>query len=89
MTITWKEFRKAQRVLWRMAREAGVGMGEVRKTVQQCIDAAWDRAWAPGNLVEQLRWQKIFPGAQKPSVDEFIVGLARETAAGREPPYLL
>lgn len=60
-----------------------------RVAFQQIIDDAWERAWQPGNLQAQMNWQQLFPADRRPTVEEYIVTIAREQQAGREPPYLL
>lgn len=88
MTITPIEYIKAQKVILTMAIQSGQSWRAVRRVIRAEIDRAWEEAWTPGNLRAQLNWQQVF-GAEKPTVDQFIVGLAREMMAGREPPWLL
>ena len=63
-------------------------MAQIRHAIQVCIDDAWDHAWTPGNLQAQINWQQMFPGGKKPTVEQFIVVVARKLDAGEEIPYL-
>lgn len=87
--ITPGEYVKAQRVIRDLARQEGVPATVARANFQQLIDDAWARAWRPGNLQAQWNWQMLFPADRQPTVEEYIVTIAREQEAGREPPYLL
>ena len=87
--ITPGEWMKAQTVIQNFGRQNGVPALSARRVFQQLIDAAWERAWQPGNLRAQWEWGKLFPPDRPPTPEEYIVTIAREQEAGREPPYLL
>lgn len=87
--IKSNEYFKAQRVFRDLARQAGMPARAFRVYLQQLIDDAWQKAWRPGNLQAQINWQQLFPADRRPTVEEYIVTIAREQMAGREPPYLL
>ena len=87
--MTLIEWLKAKRTLWILADQHGCSMAHARREIQACIDDAWDRAWMPGNLQAQVNWQLMFPGCKKPTVEQFMVAMARKLTAGEEPPYLL
>lgn len=87
--ITLWEYIKARTVIRNFGRQYGLPASAARIVFQQLIDAAWDRAWQPGNLQAQVNWQQYFPADRPPTVEEYIVTIAREQQAGREPPYLL
>lgn len=53
------------------------------------FDLAWTKAWEAGNLVEQIRWQLYFSIERKPTPEEYIDRIIRETEAGRYMPNLL
>lgn len=87
--ITPGEYLKAQVAIRNFGKQYGLPALAARVAFQQLIDAAWKRAWQPGNLQEQINWQQYFPADRRPTVEEYIVTIAREQQAGREPPYLL
>lgn len=87
--ITPSEWMKAQTVIQNFGRQNGVPALSARRAFQQLIDAAWKRAWQPGNLQAQWDWQTLFPADRPPTPEEYIVTIAREQQEGREPPYLL
>ena len=55
----------------------GCSIAEIRSGIQECIDAAWDQVWTPGNIQAQVKWQRMFPGCKKPSIDEFIIVITK------------
>lgn len=73
-----KEIKKVERIIKKIAREAGEPSREVRKSMQEALDAAWENAWQPGNLAAQAEWQMRFPGGLKPTLEEFILVISRE-----------
>ena len=87
--ITPNEYFKAQLIIRHFGRQYGLPASAARVAFQQLIDVAWERAWQPGNLREQVNWQQLFPADRRPTVEEYIATIAREQVAGREPPYLL
>ena len=87
--MTLIEWLKAKRTLWILASQKGCSMAQIRQEIQECIDDAWDRAWMSGNLQAQQNWQQLFPDGKKPTVEKFIVVMARKLVAGEDVPYLL
>ena len=87
--MTLMEWLKVKKTLWIMATQQGCTMAQIRQDIQVSIDDAWSRAWTPGNLESQINWQRIFPGGKKPTVEQFIVAMARKLTAGEEFPSLL
>ena len=87
--MTLIEWLKAKKTLWIMAAQQGCTMKQIRCTIQACIDDTWDRVWTPGNITAQLNWQFMFPSGKKPTVEEYIVVVARKMVAGEDVPYLL
>lgn len=85
--ITPGEYLKAQTAIRNFGQQYGLPYLAARVAFQQIIDAAWAKAWTPGNLQAQVRWQQYFPADRCPTVEEYIVTIAREQQAGREPPY--
>ena len=83
------EWLKAKKTLRILAVQQGCTMAQIRGVIQASIDDAWERAWTPGNLVAQVHWQMMFPGGKKPTVEQFIVAMARKITAGEEPPHML
>lgn len=72
------EWLKVKKTLWIMAMTKGCTIAEARQSIQECIDEAWNYTWTPGNLVAQVRWQQMFPGGKKPTVEQFIIAMARK-----------
>lgn len=87
--MTLIEWLKVKKTLWIMAALEGCSVSKVRRMVRECIDVAWDKTWTPGNLEAQVRWQQLFPGGKKPTVEQFIVVMARYITAGEEFPHML
>lgn len=87
--ITPGEWLRAKTVIRDFGRQNGLPALAARGAFKQLIDAAWKRAWAPGNLRAQWEWQQLFPADRPPTPEEYVVVIAREQQAGREPPYLL
>ena len=87
--MTLIEWLKAKKTLRILATQHGCSMARIRSDIQASIDEAWDKAWMPGNLHAQIQWQQLFPGGMKPTVEEFIVVVARKITAGEDVPYLL
>ena len=87
--ITPWEYVKARTVIRNFGRQYGLPASTARMAFQQLIEVAWSRAWQPGNLQAQWNWQQLFPIDRPPTVEEYIVTIAREQQVGREPPYLL
>lgn len=86
--MTLIEWLKAKRTLYILAIQQGCSMTQIRREIQACIDDAWNDAWTPGNLQAQINWQLVFPGGGKPTVEQFIVVMARKLTAGEDVPYL-
>ena len=76
--MTLLEWLKVKKILCIMAAQQGCTMKQIRDEIQACIDEAWDSAWTPGNLHAQIKWQQLFPGGNKPTVEEFVVVMAQE-----------
>ena len=70
------EYLKATAAIHTIAEREHCSPEDVRFAIQEALDAAWAVAWAPGNLRAQIAWQCLFPGARKPTVEEFIVRMA-------------
>ena len=87
--MTLIEWLKVKKILWIMATQQGCTMAQIRHDIQVCIDDAWNCAWTPGNLKDQINWQRVFPGGKKPTVEQFIVAMARRLTTGEEFPFLL
>ena len=87
--MTLIEWLKAKKTLWILAAQQGCTMAQIRHDIQISIDDAWNRAWTPGNLEAKVNWQRIFPDDKKPTVEQFIVAMARRLANGEEFPHLL
>ena len=75
--MTIQEKHRAQNTIRAIAIQYGKTEHQVRQSIQEAIDAAWEAAWEPGNIHVQAKWQALF-GAQKPSVEEFIVHCAAD-----------
>ena len=87
--MTLIDWLKAKKTLFILALQEGCSMEEIRNAIQECIDCAWAKAWTPGNLQAQVNWQIVFPGGKKPTVEQFIVAMARKAKAGTDIPNLL
>ena len=87
--MTLIEWLKVKKTLWIMATQQGCTVAQIRKDIQVSIDDAWNRAWTPGNIEAQVNWQLMFPGGKKPTVEQFIVAMARRLTIGEEFPSLL
>ena len=87
--MTLIEWFKVKKTLWIMARMQGLTIAQVRRSIEVSIDEAWRRVWTPGNLKDQVIWQELFPGGEKPTVEEFIVTMGRKLSDGEDVPYIL
>lgn len=87
--MTPSEWFKSKIAIRNFSRQYGLPAPVARTIFQQLIDEAWERAWQPNNIREQINWQKLFPADRRPTVEEYIVTIAREQEAGKEPLYLL
>ena len=87
--MTLMEWLKVKKTLWIMATQQGCTMAQIRQDIQESIDDAWNRAWTPGNIEAQVNWQLMFPGGIKPSVEEFVVVMARKITNSEEFLHLL
>ena len=63
-------------VIRRTAQQFGMSTADCRAEMQLALDEAWAAAWQPGNIRAQAEWQRLFPGGQKPTLEEFIDGVA-------------
>ena len=77
--MTIMEWLKVKRTLWILAAQEGCTVTQIKQSIQECINEAWAISWTPGNKNAQLHWQRLFPGGHKPSVEQFIIGIARAT----------
>ena len=59
---------------------------EIRQAMQEALDIAWAEAWQVGNLPAQLEWQRLFPDGRKPSVEEFILNIAKRVQLSKDVP---
>lgn len=75
--MTFEELSRAKETIQFVAEQNGTTAEEVRKSMQEALDDAWNTAWQPGNIHAQVRWQRLFPGLRKPSVEEFIICFAK------------
>ena len=87
--MTLIEWLKVKKTLWIMAVQQGCSMTQIRHSIQECIDEAWNNAWSPGNIEAQVQWQRMFPGGKKPSVEQFIAAMARRLKDDKACPSLL
>lgn len=62
---------KAKLVIRAVAAQEGVSVAEVRRSMQEALDAAW------ANPEGEAERQRLFPGG-KPSLEDFILGMAAE-----------
>lgn len=76
--MTRHERKRIKAIIKVIARLENKRPREIRKAMQEALDAGWAAAWQPGNLYAQLRWQESFPGGAKPSLEEFITQIAKE-----------
>ena len=87
--MTLIEWLKAKKTLCILAAQQGRSVADIRGAIQAAIDDAWNRAWTPGNLHAQVAWQRLFPGGNKPTVEQFLVVMGRKLTAGEDVPYIL
>lgn len=69
---------KGNLTILKVAQQQNKSAAEVRRDVQEALDEAWAEAWTPGNVRAQIKWQRLFPGHRKPTVEEFISRIAAE-----------
>ena len=86
--MTLIDWFKAKKTLFILAAQEGCSMAHIRRSIQACIDAAWNNVWTPGNLKAQVRWQRLFPGGKKPTVEEFIIAVSRNLSANESFSHL-
>lgn len=80
--MTLQEQLRVQKILRVMAYEQGCTTAQIRHSIQEAIDEAWSNTWNNGDVAAQQHWQLIFPDGRKPTVDQFIVALAKRAASG-------
>lgn len=73
--MTLVEKMRVQKTLCIIAAQEGRSVAYIRSAIQASIDDAWERTWTPGNLQAQVKWQQMFPGGKKPTVEEFIAAM--------------
>ena len=88
INITIIERLKAAKVIRKLARDKGLSVLQARSLIWHGIEEAWGKASMPDNQKARTKWQQLFPLSRKPTVDEYIVTIAREMTAGKNPPYL-
>ena len=86
--MTLIERLKVKKTIWILAIKKGCSIAHARSMIQECLDYAWDSAWAPGNIQGQVNWQRLFPGGKKPSVEQFIFVITNKVKAGEYPHIL-
>lgn len=74
--MTQQTQNRAAAIIELVAQNHSKSVEEVHNAMQEALDAAWEAAWAPGNIRAQVAWQRLFPGAQKPTLEEFIEVMA-------------
>lgn len=72
MTII--EQNRAREILRAVAAKNGVSAAEVRQSIQEAIDAAWDNP----DPAAKARQQQLFPDGRTPTVEEFLIRVSRE-----------
>ena len=80
--MTHIEEAKVAAVIQTIAARENKAPEEIRRAMQEALDAAWTAAWTPGNIRAQAQWQRIF-GARKPDLEEFIAVTADYVTANR------
>lgn len=75
--MTLREKAKAKFTIRAIARRERKPAKEIRRAMQEALDAAWSTAWTPGNLSAQVQWQRLFPGPRKPTVEELIIKISQ------------
>lgn len=86
--MTLIDWIKTKKTLFILAVQEGCSMKHVRQEIQTSIDYAWNQAWTPGNIKAQVRWQRLFPGGKKPTVEEFIIAVSRNLSANESFSHL-
>ena len=76
--MTLIDWIKTKKTLFILAAQEGCSMAHIRRSIRACIDAAWNNVWTPGNIHAQVRWQQLFPGGKKPTVEQFIVTISQQ-----------
>lgn len=80
--MTLKERIQAKAVIRTLAQRDGVRPEDVRASMQEAIDAAWE------NQDPAVRWKQLqmFP-AGKPTVEAFVLRLAKEICPPTSPLF--
>lgn len=65
--------RKGAKIIKKVARQHGVSESHVRAEMQRALDEAWES----DNPITKQRQRELFPDG-KPSVEEFILTVARQ-----------
>ena len=86
--MTTKEWFKAKKAIRNMANMQGITIEQARMLMETYIDEAWKHVWTPGNLNDQVTWQKLFPDGKKPTVEQYIVAMGRKLSAGEDVTYI-
>jgi len=74
---------KVNKVLMHIATENKVSVGEVRRDIQEALDEGWNN---PDPAVQEY-WRRIPSRSEKPTIEEVITFMARETK--RKTPHNL
>lgn len=72
--MTFKERIKVNAIIQNLADRDGITPAEVRASIQEAIDEAWDNKTADSAAA----WLRYFPNGKKPSIEQFIVTLGKE-----------
>lgn len=74
MIVTLKERIRAKAVIQELAQREGKSPEEIRRSMQECIDEAWDNK----TQTSAAAWLRYFPDGKKPTLEEFMCRLAKE-----------
>ena len=84
--MTQIEKAKVTAAIQAVATKDNKSIEEIRQVMQEALDIAWANAWQAGNLRAQVIWQRLFPGGEKPTVEEFIHHLTQTSVMPGEEP---
>ena len=74
--MTIEEKLRAKLVIREVARQEGKTPAAVRAAMQKALDEAWERSLKDPEGT--ATWRGYFPSGKKPSLDEFIVQMAKQ-----------
>lgn len=69
-----KERIKVNTIIQNLAARDGVSPAEVRASIQEAIDEAWNNKTTDSAAA----WLRYFPNGKKPSIEQFIATLGSE-----------